>query len=144
MGQYTQNDIRNFNRWLQDTWIIFCEMAFMYIILPLLLTLHLCLWNGQASGCYPLKHNFRLNNIYKFSSYLTENTVLLHWKINWLIWENISIFPQIHMKHTNTLYGINWEFLSVEEGGIYSNHCVSIRMLNKYILKYLFIQFLFN
>jgi hypothetical protein len=36
--------------------------------------------------------------------------------------EIISVSPEIHTKHMNTLCGQNIEFANVKPGGTYSNH----------------------
>jgi hypothetical protein len=36
--------------------------------------------------------------------------------------EIIAVCSEIHIKHTNTLYGQNVEFVDVKPGGIYSDH----------------------
>ena len=36
--------------------------------------------------------------------------------------EIISVCPQIHIKHINSLCGQNVEFANVKRGGTYSNH----------------------
>jgi hypothetical protein len=64
---------------------------------------------------------FLLNNIYKFSSYLTGNTLCLRYKLM-LFREAVAVYCENHMEHidTCTLWGQNAEY--VKAGGMYSNH----------------------
>ena len=36
--------------------------------------------------------------------------------------ETIAVCSEIHAKHTNTLCGLNVEFVNVKAGGTYSDH----------------------
>jgi hypothetical protein len=50
-----------------------------------------------------LKATFILNNIYKFSSYLTGNKLRLRYKAQPVN----AVYCESHMEHTNTLCGQN-------------------------------------
>jgi hypothetical protein len=39
-----------------------------------------------------------------------------------LYWEIIAVCSEVHIKHANTLYGLNVEFFNVRPGGTKSNH----------------------
>jgi hypothetical protein len=54
-----------------------------------------------------LETEFLLNNIYKFSSYLTGNTLRHHYKAQPVnaVWGNSHGFFENHTEHTDTLCG---------------------------------------
>jgi hypothetical protein len=57
-----------------------------------------------------MKYEFRLNNMYKFSFYLTANTLLPHYKRKLLI----AVYCDSHKKRLNTLWkgeGVEWKLL---------------------------------
>jgi hypothetical protein len=61
----------------------------------------LCIAQADIIG-KPLKTEFHLNNIYKFSSYLTGNTLRLHYKAQPVnaVRETIAVYCENHTEHT--------------------------------------------
>jgi hypothetical protein len=64
------------------------------------------------TGTNPLKTDFLLNNIQKFSWYLTGNTLRLRYKgqrVN-AVRETIAVYCENHTEHKDTLCGQNAKF----------------------------------
>jgi hypothetical protein len=68
-----------------------------------------------------LKHEINLNNVWKFSSDLKENTMCLHYKISCsvLFKEMIVVCSESHTRPINTLCDQNAEVMNVKAGGSY-------------------------
>jgi hypothetical protein len=71
-----------------------------------------------------LKTEFFLNNTYRISSYLTENTLRLRYKAQQVnaVWGKSRCLLWESYEHTDTLCGQTAEFKYVKAGGAYSNH----------------------
>jgi hypothetical protein len=71
----------------------------------------------------PLRTEFHLNNIYKFSLYLTGNISLLRYKHQPMLFrEMVAVYCEDQMKHTNTVFWENPELRYVKACGTYNNH----------------------
>jgi hypothetical protein len=71
----------------------------------------------------PLKTDFLLNITYKFSLYLTGNTLRLHYKAQPVnaVGETVAVYCEKHTEHIDTLCGQNTEIWYVKAGGTYSD-----------------------
>jgi hypothetical protein len=65
-------------------------------------------WHDQTIYSFnPLKYEVNLSNNYNFNSYLSENSMGLHYKDKLIdyVMEIIAVYSENHMKPIHTLYG---------------------------------------
>jgi hypothetical protein len=87
-------------------------------------TLVICCENHAEHTNTLCGQNAEFCNIYKFSSYLTGNTLRPRYKAQPVnaVKETVAVYCENHTEYINTLWGQNIEFIFVKIGGAYSIH----------------------
>jgi hypothetical protein len=112
--QSTNPLLTYFRLWLCIHWRMMYPHATNNLLVALFF--QVCLFLYWIS---PLRTEFHLNNIYKFTSYLTGSTNTSQLM---LIMKMVAVYCENKMKHTNTVFWENPDLRYVKACGTYNNH----------------------